>query len=340
MDFLDFMAQADHERNSLWYGAATYRSAGGESRVSKRRGEMRLVNLIAALSCVAALTSASADDVTPPRSAAAIPDFSGLWARQSFGFERPASGLGPLPSKGGRDVAGLNTAIGDDTNPMLTPEAAEVVKKRGEIFLSGVAFPTPSNQCYPYPPPYILAINQALEFLQLKDELIILHMFDNQTRRVRLNASHPAHVTPSWYGDSVGRYDGDTLVIDTVGVRVTPFGTLDRYGTPYSGALHIVERYRLIANDAAQDRIEEVGRLNGQPPTEIGDGVFVDRNYKGKGLQVEFTIEDPNVFTKPWSAIVTYLRAAGGWVERICAENTHVYYSQDTAVPTAEKPDF
>jgi len=53
-------------------------------------------------------------------------------------------------------------------------------------------------------------------------------------------------VTPSWYGDSVGHYEGDTLVIDTVGVKIGPFAMVDMYGTPHSPALHVVERYRLI----------------------------------------------------------------------------------------------
>jgi hypothetical protein len=54
--------------------------------------------------------------------------------------------------------------------------------------------------------------------------------------------AHPEHFELFWYGDSVGRYEGDTLVIDSVGVRVTPFGTVDRYGTPNSEALHLVKR--------------------------------------------------------------------------------------------------
>ena len=210
------------------------------------------------------------------------------------------------------------------------------------MFLSGAGFPTPSNQCFPYPTPYIFAINQELEFVQLKDEVLILHMFDNQTRHVRMNKSHPAQAMPSWYGDSIGHYEGDTLVVDTVGIKVTPIATVDRYGTPYSAALHVVERYRLIDGEAAKQAAEEGERENGLVPGDsgTGDGIGVDLNYKGKGLQVEFTVEDPGVFTMPWSASVAYRRAAGDWVERICAENTHVYYSTDTAVPTAAKPDF
>jgi hypothetical protein len=58
-------------------------------------------------------------------------------------------------------------------------------------------------------------------------------------------------------------------------------------------------------------------------------------------LQGEFTVEDRNVFTTPWSGTTTYWRASGDWVERVCAEETHEYYAGlNTAIPTAQKPDF
>jgi hypothetical protein len=156
---------------------------------------------------------------------------------------------------------------------------------------------------------------------------------------VRLNASHPARVVPSAMGDSVGHYEGDTLVVDTVGIEqgITPI--IDRYGTPRSEALHVIERYRLVdyavANEAAERHQKEDG------PAGLGGNVAVDRDYKGKGLQLQFTVEDPKVFTRPWSAQITYRRTAGAWTEQICAENHFEYYSgKPTAIPTADKPDF
>jgi hypothetical protein len=270
-----------------------------------------------------------------------IPDFSGLWARQSFGFEPPQSGNGPI-LRMEKLAKGPAEAVGDYTNPILKPEAAEIIRHKGEIILSGVGFPQPSNQCAPYPPPFIFAINQELELAQKKDEVVILHMFDNQTRRVRLGGTHPAKVTPSRYGDSVGHYEGDTLVVDTISVKVTPIGSMDRYGTPYSDALHLTERWRLVGYDTAKASQEQSERINGLVPGDsgTGDGIGIDANYKGRGLQVEFTVEDPTYFSAPGSAKVTYRRAAGGWVERICAENPHVYYDKDTKVPEAAKPDF
>ena len=72
-----------------------------------------------------------------------------------------------------------------------------------------------------------------------------------------------------------------------------------------------------------------------------GNGVFIDFDYRGKGLQLEYTVDDPNVFTMKWGAKVTYLRAGGIWQEQVCAENTREYYDDaDTKIPAAVRPDF
>jgi hypothetical protein len=104
-------------------------------------------------------------------------------------------------------------------------------------------------------------------------------------------------------------------------------------------ALHVVERFRLIDYEAAKEAQDRAGmqlfRLPG--PAE---GWLPDRNYQGKGLQLQFTVEDEGVFTMPWSATITYRRVLREWPETVCADNPHVYYGQDTAVPRADKPDF
>ena len=86
----------------------------------------------------------------------------------------------------------------------------------------------------------------GVAILQEKDQITFLYNQDDQVRRVRLNGTHPAKVTPTWMGDSIGHYEGDTLVIDTVGMKVGPHSMVDRYGTPHSEAFHMIERYRLI----------------------------------------------------------------------------------------------
>src|SRR5262249_4365169 len=74
-----------------------------------------------------------------------IPDFSGIWAHPSLGFEPPLSGPGPVRNKVRKPngVSNSDMLVGDYTNPILKPEAAALIKKRGEISLSGLAFPDP-----------------------------------------------------------------------------------------------------------------------------------------------------------------------------------------------------
>jgi len=232
------------------------------------------------------------------------------------------------------------TLVGDYASPILKPRAAEIVKEHGEISLAGQAFPDPSNQCATMAPPYILRINE-MEMVQQPQTVTILYMQDHQFRRIRMNDSHPKDVVPSWHGDSIGHYEGDTLVVDTVGIKVGPASMVDMYGTPHSEQLHVVERYRRVDGDVAKASSalndKEYGRADGP----AADGVFVDYEYKGKGLQVQFTVEDPVMFTTLWSGSVTYLRAANDWEERVCAENIFEYYSgKDTGVPHTDKPDF
>ena len=172
--------------------------------------------------------------------------------------------------------------------------------------------------------------------LQQPDKITILYSNDHEVRHVRMNQTHPAHVTPSWYGDSVGRYEGDTLVIDTVGVKIGPFAMVDMYGTPHTEALHVVERYRLLDYDAAKEGLERDGKENARPQP-----LTVDLSFRGKHLQILITIDDPNVFTTPWSTTVTYGKPVLEWAEQVCAENPHKYGTEEDAqVPTAAKPDF
>jgi hypothetical protein len=293
------------------------------------------------------------------QTAASTPDFSGIWGHPYFpGFEPPVSGPGPIVNKSRRRqvfgtdgplAPGTNAPlvsdprqyVGDYTNPILKPRAAEAVRKQGEIELSGVSAPIPSNQCWPEPVPYIFW-NLGMQLLQQPGKVTILYDEDHEVRHVRMNETHPVHVMPSWHGDSVGHYEGDTLVIDTVGVKTDrPFAMVDHYGTPYSEALHVVERYRLVDYEVAKEAQERGAKENFRLPG-AAEGWAPDPRYKGKGLQLHFTVEDEGVFTMPWSATVTYRRAlATEWREVVCVENTHEYYAgKDTEVPRADKPDF
>ena len=177
--------------------------------------------IIIAATSTAMLFSSAAFTQELSQGTTLIPDFSGMWSYPYFpSFELPLSGPGPVVNKSRRrqlldaDGRPLPAAtaplagsplqlVGDYTNPILKPEAAEIVRKHGELELSGGA-PTPSNQCWPLPVPYILG-KVGMQMLQRPDRITILY-FGDQARHVRMNQPHPTSVSPSWYGDFVGHY--------------------------------------------------------------------------------------------------------------------------------------
>ena len=267
----------------------------------------------------------------------APPDFSGIWWHPYLpGLEPLASGPTSLTNRSrANGVSNYSQLVGDYTNPILQPWAAEIVKKNGDLSIAGVVFPNPANQCWPEPASFIYK-NFGLQILQEPDQITLLYEQDHEVRRIRMNQSHPADVKPSWYGDSIGYYEGDTLVVDTVGIRADrPHAMLDLYGTPYTKDIHFVERYRVIDYDAAKDGLDrsekENFRINNAP---------ADRDYRGKHLQIQFTIEDNGAFTMPWTATMTYALGSTVWPETVCAENTLGFGHEAAVVPVAEKPDF
>ena len=108
--------------------------------------------------------------------AAPIPDLSGQWGRNAFNFEPLAPGPRPLTNlrRNGEDagraiiVGDPIPLVGDYTNPILKPEAAQIVKKHGELSLAGVTYPNPANQCWPEPVPFIYK-SFGLQILQQGD---------------------------------------------------------------------------------------------------------------------------------------------------------------------------
>ena len=214
---------------------------------------------IVLLSCAAAFVSP-----TMAEGGSAVPDLSGQWGRDMAFFEPPPSGPGPVVNSVRKPDGTLAAAdpccgivqrwVDDPTNPILKPEAAAAVRKFAALALSGTTAPDLHNSCWPEPPPYVMSLHFGVHIVQRKDEVTLLYLLYNTVRHVRLNEPHPENLAPSWQGHAVGRYEGDTLVIDTVGIKVAPFSTVDPFGTPHSKTLHVVEHYRLIEGEAVGDR--------------------------------------------------------------------------------------
>ena len=266
----------------------------------------------------AAVIPALAQDTAANKSAVSLTELSGIWAHTSlYALEPPLSGPGPVRNRsrlreGPQAGVGNNfQLVGDYTNPILQPWAAEVVKKFGEISLAGKGYPTPRNQCWPEGMPFV-SFAFGMQIVQQPNKITILYPFDHQFRQVRMNEPHPAQVRPSWYGDSVGRYEGDDLVIDTVGIKIGRYSMLDSFGTPYTERLHLVERYRLLDYEATKEAVERASKELFQFIPDIAppdNGPQADFNYRGKGLQIQLTVEDEGAFTSPWSATLTFRRA-------------------------------
>src|SRR6185437_13338364 len=205
----------------------------------------------------------------------------------------------------GHDVS-TNAYVGDYTSPLLTLWASAILKKEAELSIKGTDPFWAATDCYPFGPTALLQ-PEPVAFLQTPDKVTIEYQRDHQVRHVYLNVPHSKNPKPSWYGESVGHYEGDTLVVDTIGFNGKSF--IDRYGTPYSEQLHLIERYR-----ASPD---------------------------GKTMQAEVTYDDPKAYTSQWKARINYRRGRDLPVEVACAESVlDPATGKMNPIPVAEKPDF
>jgi hypothetical protein len=265
------------------------------------------------------------------------------WGKNAFNFEPMPSGPQPLRNLSRRPNGTANGGqlVGDYHNPILTPEAAAVVRQKGELAIAGEGFPNSQDKCRPVAPPFTLAMQLTLQILPKKDgDLTIIYGQNSTVRHIRMNGTHPANLMPTPMGDSVGHWEGDTLVIDTVGVRVDAFTSVDRFGTPQSDQMHVIERYRLIDGALAKAAIDTYEKREG---TVGGGGRIAGYNPDAslKGLQLEVTMEDPKVFAAPLTARVTYRRLITEWQEDVCADNPVEHYKDEwLGLPKADHPDF
>jgi hypothetical protein len=203
--------------------------------------------------------------------------------------------------------------IADVNNPNLTQFAKDGLQKSNDEVLRGKAMYAREARCWATGVPvYLLNPAQPTFFLQTPEKVVMIWQMDHQVRHVYLNMPHSENPKPAWYGESVGHYErdpvlGDTLVVDTIGQDTRTF--VDNYRTPHGEKLHVVERYHLIEG--------------------------------GKTLQADITIEDPVAFVQPLQVIHRWRRVQGPMLESSCPEGNFNYFNQDVEpLPTAERPDF
>src|SRR5262245_25754143 len=248
-----------------------------------------------------------------------VPDLSGLWQRVAVKGEVT---FDPIPgAKDGVPIERVWTP-GPDTeeivsgkydNPILQPWAREIVKAKTEQEIKLVHVYEADDLCWPVGVPQIINLRENVRFIQTKGQVTIVYQRDHLVRRVYMNQKHSAKAKPDVYGESVGRYEGDTLVIDTIGFNPHKMMVLDNYGTPYPHKLHGEERYRGINDE------------------------------KGKGLEARFRVEDPGTFTMPWSGRGIYRPSRDtDMSEVVCAENQREFDDSSTlhGIPQANTPPF
>jgi hypothetical protein len=273
----------------------------------------------------------------------APPDFapnpSVGWYAYNRLFIPPATGAGPLQQDSTRPyvsndefrVTGKQPTerVADLSNPILQPWARDVVRKRNELVLSGKVVISPTASCWPKGVTAFLLspMTQPMYFVQGPKEVLMILSSFNDIRHIHLADKHSANVKTSWYGESIGHYAGDSLVVDTVGLDDRTL--VDGFGTPHTRQLHVIERFHLIED--------------------------------GNVLEANVHVEDPGAFTRPWDAIQRFrqfeaavrrvpierlaqLASApeGPLIEMSCADNPNSFFSGLDAlpIPQAVVPDF
>ena len=246
------------------------------------------------------------------------PDSLTGWQLGDDEFIPPPIGPGPIVSDPAHPYVSFyryprnpkpSFRVADLTNPILLPWAREHLRKVNERSLSGKVVAIPKERCWPVGvPAFLLLPATPVYFLQTPKQVSMIWMQNHQVRRVYLNAPHSANVNPSWYGESVGHYEGDALLVDTIGISSKSY--VDNYQTPHTDQLHVVERFRMIEG--------------------------------GKTLEVNVFVDDPGAFTTPWNAIQRYRRTnASPLSEAVCAENNDDHFHQGLEpMPQADTPDF
>jgi hypothetical protein len=278
-------------------------------------GKLRAGGVVAAVAgLIAAVPTAPAvaqQKATPPNFSSS--EFG--WVRVGQGgpdFDAVVGEIPPVASDpahpfvnngGGRQAT---YRIADLNNPNLKPWVKEHMKKDNDEVLAGkIAFSARAS-CMPAGVPGFMAYGgpTPLYFVQTPKQVTMIFSGDHQVRRVYMDVPHSENPKPSWYGESVGRYEGDTLVVDTIGQNTST--VVDPYRTPHTERLHVVERWTMTEG--------------------------------GKGLEVVFKVDDPDSFYQPWWGKRRYRRVQEQMAEDACAENNQHLF--DYHIPVADKPDF
>ena len=243
--------------------------------------------LAIALCATAALSAAApvALAQTAP-GASSLPDWSGIWNPRERNLFDPSS-----LAAGQRNLTANPLALFDASYLREYPPYRPEWEKRYVTTLTNTVNgigSDPTAGCLPAGFPRIMTTPYPLEFIVQPKQTTILFEANGQTRRIFTDGRpHPDDLEPTFNGHSIGHWEGDTLVVDTVGMRGDT--VFDVSGAPHSDQLHVSERIRRVSQDSIEDRI---------------------------------VVTDPVALTKPWTVVRTY-ELKPGWqmAEYVCEEN-------------------
>ena len=152
-------------------------------------------------------------------------------------------------------------------NTPLSVAGEDIVKRNAAAMQSGKIMQTAWVSCRPGAVSTMTMPREKIVVLESADEVTILFEMPRMVRRIRMNASHPEQIEPGYVGDSIGLWEGATLVVDTVGFN--GHAEIDARGQPTSEQLHTIERFTLSAD--------------------------------GNAIDIDTTIEDPEYYTQPFT---------------------------------------
>jgi hypothetical protein len=267
----------------------------------------------------AALPGASAQ--TPATTK--IPDLASInfaWLALGVHWFDPPPGLGRGPIRqdpayhfhSNLDGPGQVTPdIGNTRDPVLKPWAARQMQESNEEVLTGkrgLPFVAQST-CHPGGVPgQLLTPAEPFYFIQTPKEVWMIWQRDQMVRRIYMTERHSAGVKPSWFGESIGRYEDGALVVDTIGLSAR-LSFLDWYRTPHSEKEHVTERYKVSPD--------------------------------GRVLEALVKVEDPDTFNEPLYMVRRWRKVPNPLLEMVCAENNGDRFGKNLyPIPHADTPDF
>jgi hypothetical protein len=258
------------------------------------------VALFVGLSALQAQTKAPSgapSSGTKTQTKVAIPDLSGNW------------GAAPRQSNNSfslTDPSGSKVGTPEDDTPYQPWALAKLQTERPEAGRNSTFLNTTDPRlkyCDPVGIPRIFLIPNQFKFLQTPDFVYILFEYSNVWYPVAMNKPHSPDPDPTWWGESVGHYEGDTLVVDSIGFNDKTW--LDRVGRPHSEDLHLMERFRRVNHDT---------------------------------LQLDVTFDDPKAYTKVWTGRRMFTLGTTPFEDRSCSMSEYEHFRQSVIDPVVAPP--